>query len=65
VLVPGGTVDRMETLVAPDGTVRSFRPRLAAHYKAHGWKPVKAKSTAKKPPADSVDDNQATDTTEN
>jgi len=58
----------METLVAPDGTVRSFRPRLAAHYKAHGWKPVKAnkaKSPAKKPPAGSVDDNQATDTTEN
>lgn len=43
----------MEELVAPDGTVKAFRPNLAAFYKAKGWKPAK-KSAAKKTKAGNV-----------
>ena len=55
----------MEELEAPDGTVRAFRPKLAAYYKERGWKPVKKKSTSKKDAAGSVDADKATDSQEN
>lgn len=56
----------MEQLRAPDGTVKSFGPRLAAYYKDRGWTPTaqpakKAsakKSTAKKSKTGSVTDDQ-------
>ena len=50
----------MEELEAPDGTVRSFRPKLAAYYKARGWKatkPAKVKKSTKKAAAASLNDD--------
>lgn len=58
----------MEELRSPDGTVRSFRPKLAAYYKDRGWtptKPAKAKTTGKKAASGSVKADKATDTQEN
>lgn len=49
----------MEELEAPNGTIKSFRPKLAALYKAQGWKPtVKAKKSTKKAAKASLDDDQ-------
>jgi len=58
----------MEKLEAPDGTIRSFRPRLANLYKSQGWKPVKAKgskSTGRKAKTGNVDADTTTETQEN